>query len=90
MKKQSRSGLLTLPSPSTNFETQKYHQNKLRFNGVCSINNLPKIENGAYLLNLDEYKSMGNLWWALYVNGDNVTYSDRFGVEYIRQKLENL
>ena len=35
------------------------------------------------MINLDEYKSIEALWIALYANGDNVTYFDSFGVEYI-------
>ena len=30
----------------------------------------------AYIINLDEYKSLGTQWIALYVNGNNVTYFD--------------
>ena len=30
------------PNSLTNFEIQKYYQNKTRFNGVYSRNNLPK------------------------------------------------
>ena len=33
-----------LPHPLTNFEIQKYYQNKRRFNGVYLRNNLPKIK----------------------------------------------
>ena len=33
---------LILPHPLTNFEIQRYYQNEPRFNGVFSINNLPK------------------------------------------------
>ena len=40
----------------TDFEIQKYYQNKLKFNGVYSRNNLPKIKNGAYVIHLDEFK----------------------------------
>ena len=32
---------------------------KPKFNGVYSRNNLPKIKDGAYVINLDEYKSIG-------------------------------
>ena len=55
-------------------------------------NNLPKINDGTYLINLDEHKSIGAHWWefiALCINGDNesasydATYFDRFGVNYI-------
>ena len=35
---------------------ESYYQNKPKFNGVYSINNLSKIKvGGAYIINLDEY-----------------------------------
>ena len=37
-----------LPHPLTNFETQKYYQNKPKLNGVSSRNNLLKIKDGEY------------------------------------------
>ena len=40
--------------PWTNFEIQKY-QNEPRFNGVYSRDNLSKMKDGAYVINLDEY-----------------------------------
>ena len=44
------------PHPLTNFEIIKYYENKSRFNGVYSWDNLPnKIKDGAYVTNLDEY-----------------------------------
>ena len=79
-----------MPSdPLTNFEIQKYYQNNLRFNGVYLRNNLSKIKDGAYLINLDEYKSIGTQWIALFVNVDNVTYFDSFKVEWLQKKLKN-
>ena len=42
------------PHPLTNFEIQKYYQIKPRFNGVYSRDNLPKIKDGAFIINLDE------------------------------------
>ena len=50
----------------TNFEIQKYYQNQLKFN-VYSRNNWAKIKDGAYVVNLDECKSIGTLWIAWYV-----------------------
>ena len=47
------------PHPLKNFEIQKYYQNEPKFNGVYSRNNLPKIKGGAYIINLDEYESIG-------------------------------
>ena len=42
------------PLPLTNFEIQKYYQNETRFNGVYSRDNLSKIKDGAYVINLVE------------------------------------
>ena len=44
--------------PLTNFEIQKYYQNEPKFNGVYSRNNLSKIKDGAYIINVDEYESI--------------------------------
>ena len=71
------------PHSLTNFEIQKYCQNKPKFDGVYSRNNLPKIKNGAYVITLDKFKSMETHWIALYMNGNNAIYFDRFRVENI-------
>ena len=72
--------------PLTNFEIQKYYQNESRFNGLYSRNNFSKTKGGANVINLDEYESIGTHWIALYVNAENVTYSDSFGVKHILKK----
>ena len=78
-----------MPShPLTNFEIQKYYQKEPKFNGVYSRNNLPKIKDRAYVINLDEYKAIGIQWIAMYVNGDNVTHFDSFGVERISEEIK--
>ena len=41
------------PHPLTNFEMQKY-QSEPKFNGVLSKNNLPTINDKAYVINLDK------------------------------------
>ena len=46
------------PHPLTSFEIQKYYQSEPQFNGDYSRTNLPKIKDGAYVINLDEYKSV--------------------------------
>ena len=58
-----------------------------KFNGVYSRNNLPKIKDEAYIINLDEFESIGIHWIALYVNGNNIIYFDRFGVEHISKEI---
>ena len=76
--------------PFTNFEIQKLYQNELKFNGVYSRNNLPKIKDEAYIINLDECEPIGTDWVALYVNDENVTYFDSFGVENIPKEIRKL
>ena len=73
--------------PLTNFDIQKYYQNESKLNGVYSRNNLPKIKDGAYVINLDEYKSIETHWIALFVNAENVTYYDRFGVQHVSKEI---
>ena len=68
-------------------EIQKYYQNELKPNGVYSINKLSKVKDGAYVINLDEFKSLGNHWITLHVNGNNITYFDSFGNEHIPKEM---
>ena len=46
------------------FEIQKFYQNEPKFNVVYSKIKLPKIKDGAYIINLDEYESIGTHWIA--------------------------
>ena len=65
----------------------KYYENESRFNGVYSRDNLSTIKDGAYIINLDEYSDIGTHWVALWVNNNNVTYFDSFGVEHIPKEI---
>ena len=67
--------------PLTNFETQEFYKNEPKFNGVYSGNNLSKIKDRAYVINLDEHKSVRTYWIALYGNVDNATYFDILGAK---------
>ena len=60
----------------------KYYENEFR-------DNLPnKIKDGTYVINLDEYSDIGTHWIALWVNINNVTYFDSFGVEHIPKEIK--
>ena len=88
-----------LPHPLTNFEIQKYYQNEPRFNGSFSRDNLPRIKDGAHIINLDEYSDSGTHCVALHlgeaspkdVQNDNVTYlilskQNIFGKKFVNNK----
>ena len=77
-----------LPHPLTNFEIQKYYQNEPRFNGVYSRDNLQKIKDGAYIINLDEYFDIGTHWVALCIQNKDVTYFDSFRVEHFPKEIK--
>ena len=49
---------------------------------------MSKIKDGAYIKTLVEYKSIGTHWIVLYVNDNNLTYFDSFGVEHIPKNLK--
>ena len=68
-------------------EIQKYYQNEPIFNCVFSRDNLPKIKDGTYIINLDEYSDIGTHWVALHVN-NNVTYFSIFRVEHIPKEIK--
>ena len=72
----------------TSFDIQKYYENESRFNGVHSRNNLCKIKDRTYQMNLDEYELIETDWIALYVNDINVPYFDSFGVKHIKKVKE--
>ena len=67
---------------------------KPKFNGFYSRNNLPKIKDETYVINLDEFHSIETRWIALYVNGNNIResydaiYFDSFKIKEIPKKFK--
>ena len=83
--------ILILPRLLTKFEIQKHHKNEPGFNGVFSRNNLPKkIEDVAYVINLDEYGDVGTHWIALFCKKNEIAYFDSFGVDYIPEEIKKI
>ena len=76
-----------LPHPLTNFEIKKCYQNEPKFNGAYSRNNLSKVKDGAYVINLHEFESVGTHRIVLYVNSNNIIYFDSFVVERIPKEI---
>ena len=48
-----------------------------------------KEKDETYIINLDEYESIGTHWKALYVNAENITYFDSFEVEHVPKEIRN-
>ena len=84
-------GFLMLPHPLTNIEIQKYYKNESRFNGAFSRNNLfKKIKDGAYIINLDEYKDVGTHWVALFCKKMKLFILIALVLNIFLKKLKNL
>ena len=50
---------------------------------------MPKtIENGAYVINLDEYGDVGTQWIVFYVKSNEFIYFDSFGIEHVPEEIE--
>ena len=65
----------------------KYYENEPNLNAVYSNNNLSKIKDGAYIINLDEYESIGTHRIALYVTEEDGTCFDSFRVKHIPKEI---
>ena len=63
---------------------------KQRLTGGYGRNSLPKIKDGAYVININEYKLVRTHWIALYVNGNNVTYYDSFRIEHNPKEIKKV
>ena len=63
------------------------------FNGVFPRNNLPKLKNGAYVINLDHSENIGTHRVVIFMKSNEffefpeVIYFDSFGVEYIPKEI---
>ena len=66
----------------------KYKNIEPRFNGIYSRDDLPKIKDGAYVTNLDEYSDIGTHWIVLYVLNNDVPYFDSFRVKHIPEEIK--
>ena len=63
---------------------------RFKFKGVDSRNYLSNIKVGVYVVSLEEYKSIGPQWVALYVNDNTTTYFDCFGNENVPEEMKTL
>ena len=47
-----------------------------------------KIKDGAYVINLDEYKDVGTHWIALFCSRSEIVYFDSFVVEHVPEEIK--
>ena len=72
-----------------NIEIKKYYQNKPRFKGVYSGDNLPKnIKDWAYVINPDEYADIRTHWMAFYISNNDAIYFESCGVEHVPKEIK--
>ena len=56
-----------------------------------SRNNLPKkIEDGAYVINVDEYADVGTHWISLFCKENEIVYFDSLVLNIFLKELSNL
>ena len=70
-------------------EITHYFDYEPRFNGVFSRNNLLRMKDGKYVINLDDKNSKGTHWVSLFIDRNTALYFDSFGIKYIPQEVLN-
>ena len=75
--------------PLKNIQITNYFNYKPKLNGAFSRNNLPRIKDGVYIINLDDKKSNITHWVSLFTDRSAPVYLDSFGIEYIPQEISN-
>ena len=85
---QNDAPLSSVNKPTVNQEQRTYFRlSNVRLNGIYSKNNLPEIKDGTYVIRMST-NQIGTQCMTMYVNGNNVTYFDSFGVEYIPKEIK--
>ena len=64
-----------------------YFNYETRFNVVFSKDDLPRIKDGEYSINLDDKQSKGTYWISIFIDKNTAVYFDSFGTEYIPQEV---
>ena len=83
------SGGIVLRHSLSNIEITNYFKYQPRFKGVFSRNNLPRIKDGTYIINLDNKNSKGTHKVSLFTDRNTVVNFDSFGIKYIPLDVVN-
>ena len=54
---------------------------------MFSRNNLPRMKNGAYVINIDDKNSKETHWASFFIDRKTAIFIDFFGIEYIPQEV---
>ena len=71
----------------SHIEINKYINYGPGFHGAFPRQNLRRIKDGAYVINLDDQQRKGTHWVSLFVNRNTAVYFDSFGIEHIPQEV---
>ena len=86
IKKKQGGGFLgavsVLLHPLNNIETTNYFNYNPRFNGVFSRNNLPRMKERGYVIDLDDKNSKVIHWVSSFIDRNTAAYFESFGTEY--------
>ena len=66
--------LLVPLHPLNNIQITNYFNDEPRCNGAFSRNNLPRIKDGAYAINLHDKNSKGAHWVSLFIDRNTAVY----------------
>ena len=75
--------------PSNNMEITNYFNYEPKFNGAFSRNNLSRIKDGAYVMNLDDKNSKGTHWISSFIDRNAAVYFVSFLIQYIPSEVLN-
>ena len=72
-----------------NIEITNYFKYEPRFNSIFSRNNLPRINDGAYVIHLDDKNSKGTYWVSVFIDRNKTVYFHSFGIGLFPQEISD-
>ena len=81
---------MKLKAPLTNFDFMRYYKDNPKFGSVYSRDNLPRLKESFYIVNLDDKGGPGTHWVVVYNLGKNCIYFDSFGVSPPEEVLDKM
>ena len=73
--------------PLNDIEITNYFKYEPRFNGVFSINSLPRTKDGVYVIKPDDKSIKWTYWVPLFIDRNTAAYFYSFEIQYIPQEV---